>query len=122
MAYADPADEDEGEETKEEQIEEAEAAISAKPAGSTSELQDELDFRGVQMQIPLVYRMLGRLELAKYVRGRYRQHQTPEGRTIRERHYRVTETGLAEWQQTVAFYAAMLPPPDHFEAVPNDEY
>lgn len=86
------------------------------------QIQDELDFRGVKMQMPLVYRMLGRLELAEYVRGRYRQYQTPDGRTIRERHYRVTESGLKEWYRTVSFYKSMRPPPDHFELADHIEY
>ena len=85
------------------------------------QIQDELDFRGVKMQMPQVYRMLGRLELAEYVRGRYRQYQTPDGRTIRERWYRVTETGLRQWQQTVEFYKEMVPPPEHFQPLPDDE-
>ena len=85
------------------------------------QIQDELDFRGVRMKMPLVYRMLGRLEIAGYVRGWYRQYQTPDGRTIRQRWYRVTETGEKQWQQTVEFYKAMRPPPDHFQALPDDE-
>ena len=88
---------------------------------SSRQIQDELDFRGVEMQMPLVYRMLGRLELAEYVWGRYRQYQMVDGRTIRERHYRVSETGLREWEKTVAFYGGMHPPPSGFEAVAIEE-
>ena len=85
-------------------------------------IQDELDFLGVPMKMPLVYRMLGRLELAEYVWGRYRQYQTQDGRTIRERHYRVSETGLAEWRVTVEFYRKMHSPPDHFKPEPVMDY
>ena len=81
---------------------------------SSRRIQDEMDFLGVAMKMPLVYRLLGRLEMAEYIYGCYRQYQTPDGRTIRERHYRVSETGLKAWQETVAFYQKMLPPPDHF--------
>ena len=87
---------------------------------SSRQIRDELDFRGVAMKMPLVYRLLGRLELTEYVYGRYRQYQTPDGQTIRERHYRASESGLEAWQKTVAFYRTMLPPPDHFKPVRYD--
>ncbi len=85
---------------------------------SSRQIQDELDFRGAPMKMPLVYRMLGRLELAEYVWARYRQYQTPDGRTIRERHYRVSEAGLTEWRATVGFYQKMVPPQKYFQLEP----
>ncbi len=85
---------------------------------SSRQIQEELDFRGVPMKMPLVYRMLGRLELAEYVWARYRQYQTPDGRTIRERHYRVSEAGLGEWRATVDFYQVMAPPQKYFQIEP----
>jgi len=89
---------------------------------SSRQIRDELEDCGVAMKMPLVYRMLGRLELAEYVWGRYRQYQTVDGRTIRERWYRVSETGLAEWKTTVDFYAGLERPSDQFEPQLEMEY
>ncbi|MFH1922514.1 MAG: hypothetical protein ABIP48_21850 [Planctomycetota bacterium] len=47
-----------------------------------------------------------------------RHYRMVDGRTIRERHYRVSETGLAEWNKTIAFYTALDLPDDDFRPVP----
>ncbi|MFH1921842.1 MAG: hypothetical protein ABIP48_18405 [Planctomycetota bacterium] len=44
-----------------------------------------------------------------------------DGRTIRERHYRVSEIGFSEWKKTIAFYTALDLPDDHFRPVPMAE-
>lgn len=89
---------------------------------TTRQLREELAFRGVPMPMHLLYRSLGRAELAGYICARLRQWQTPDGRTVREKHYRVTPLGLDAWNNTVAFYAAMEPVPDHFQPVSIEQY
>jgi hypothetical protein len=89
---------------------------------SSRRIQEELEFLGVKMKMPLVYRMLRRLEIAEYVCGGYRRFQTFDGRLIRERHYRVSRRGLAMWEKTVAFYAAMNRPPEYFQPTTREEY
>lgn len=89
---------------------------------SSRRIQDELDFNGVKMKMPLVYRMLARLEVAEYVCGGYRRYQTIDGRLIRERHYQVSRKGLKMWQNTIAFYAALDPPPNNFRPTTREEY
>ena len=89
---------------------------------SSRRIQEELDFQGVKMKMPLVYRMLARLEVAEYVCGGYRRYEMADGRLIRERHYQVSRQGLKMWMKTVAFYAAMDPPPSHFRPTTREEY
>jgi hypothetical protein len=89
---------------------------------SSREVRDELAFRGVEMPMPHVYRMLGRAELAGYLCGKYRQWQTPDDRTVREKFYRISPQGLDGWQKTVAFYDALDRPPQGFQPVSLEAY
>ncbi len=84
-------------------------------------IQEELSLHGVRMQMPLVYRMLGRLELTEYVRGEYRKNLAPDGKSIRERYYRVTESGMKAWHHTVSFYNSMPAPPDDLELAAGEQ-
>ena len=88
----------------------------------TRQLQEELSFRGVQMPMHLLSRVLGRAQLAGYICGKYRQWKTPDGRTIREKHYRVSPRGLDAWKKAVAFYAGMDALPQHFQPVSIEQY
>ena len=89
---------------------------------SSRDLRDELAFRGVETQMPHVYRMLGRAELAGYLSAKYRQWQTADGRTVREKFYHVSHQGLDAWKNTLAFYDAMDRPPEGFRPVSLEEY
>jgi hypothetical protein len=89
---------------------------------TTRQLREELAFRGLPMPTHLLYRLLGRAELAGYICGKLRQWQLPDGRTVREKHYRVTPHGLDAWNKTIAFYAGMDPVPDHFQPVSIEQY
>ena len=86
------------------------------------QIQEELAFRGVSMPMHLVYRVLGRAQLAGYICGKYRRWKLPDGRHFREKHYCVSPLGLDEWKKTLAFYAAMHPVPDDFQPVSIEEY
>lgn len=70
----------------------------------------------------MVYRVLGRAQLAGYLCGRLRHWKTPDGRTVREKHDRVTSQGLDAWKKTVAFHAGMDPVPEDFQPVSVEEY
>ncbi len=89
---------------------------------SSRDVHDELAFHGVEMAMGLVYRMLGRAELAGYVIGKYRVWQTPDGRAVREKFYTVSRRGLDAWHEAVAFYASLIPPPDDFQPLHPDVY
>ena len=85
------------------------------------EIREELALRGLAREASVVYRMLGRMELAHYLCGRYRLWRMPDGRTIRERHYRVSEVGFDQWKATIGFYQALEVPPEGFRPVPMGE-
>ena len=89
---------------------------------SSRDVHDELAFRGVEMALPQLYRMLGRAELAGYLVGKYRVWQTADGRPTREKFYRVTPLGLAAWHTVVAFYDSLDHPPDDFQPISADEF
>ena len=86
------------------------------------QIQEELAFRGVPMAMHLVYRLLNRAQLAGHVWARFRRWKTPEGHTVREKHYRVSSQGLDEWKKMVAFYAAMDPVPEGFQPVSIEQH
>jgi hypothetical protein len=88
---------------------------------TSGQLAEELVAHGVSMRMTSLYRLMGRMEVARYVCGRYRQYQLADGRTIRERSYRVSETGFAEWGKTRAYYATLGPAPGGFQPVPMAE-
>ena len=92
--------------------------------GETScrKIQSELAARNVEMEMTLVYRLLGRMKLAGYVQGRYHQYQTSDGRTIRERHYAVDEFGLAQWKKIKDLFDTMSLPREDFQPVTYKEY
>lgn len=89
---------------------------------SSRQIREELALRRVEKKMPLLYRMLGRAELAGYVCGRYCQYQTVDGRRIRERYYRVSKRGLREWKKVKAFYEGLEAPPEDFQAVSMKEW
>ena len=89
---------------------------------SSRDVRDELAFRGVEMPMTQVYRLLGRAELAGYLSAKYRQWQTADGRTVREKFYRASRQGLDQWQKTLAFYDALDRPPEGFQPVSLEEY
>ena len=92
--------------------------------GETScrEIRSKLASRNVEMEMPLVHRLLGRMQVAGYVQGRYRQYQTSDGRAIRERHYAVDEFGLAQWEKTKDLFDTMSVPREDFQPVTYEEY
>ena len=96
-------------------------AILLEGEHTSRQLLDELASHEIQMHTTSLYRAMGRMEVAQYVCGRYRQYQLADGRSIRERHYRVSETGFNQWQKTRSYYAALGPPPDHLQPVPMAE-
>jgi len=89
---------------------------------SGRDVRDELAFRGVEMPMPQVYRLLGRAELAGHLLAKHRQWQTADGRPVREKSYRVSRQGLDQWQKTIAFFDALDRPPEGFQPVSLEEY
>lgn len=57
----------------------------------------------VRQSGPAFYQMMARMERAGLAEGWYVQ-QVVEGQIVKERHYRITETGTAAWQECRRFY------------------
>jgi DNA-binding PadR family transcriptional regulator len=62
---------------------------------------------GERRSAPAFYQMMARLEEAGLVSGRYDQ-RVLDGQLIKERHYRVTASGVSAWERTRDFYAAQI--------------
>jgi DNA-binding PadR family transcriptional regulator len=58
---------------------------------------------GIRRSAPAFYQMMARLEDARLVAGEYDQ-KIVDGQIIKERRYRLTSRGEAEWAATRAFY------------------
>jgi DNA-binding PadR family transcriptional regulator len=67
--------------------------------------------RGARRSGPAFYQMMGRLEDAGLVEGRYDQRQV-DGHAVKERRYRITAAGEAAWRSTRDFYLEAIPDPD----------
>ena len=70
-------------------------------------LRRELGRHGVERSAPAFYQMMARLEDAGLVDGEYDQ-KIVAGQIIKERRYRLTESGEAEWKRTRDFYAERI--------------
>lgn len=70
-------------------------------------LREQLRRRGVRRTAPAFYQMMARLEDAGLVEGAYAQ-RVKAGRGVKERRYRITPAGEAEWRATCDFYRASL--------------
>jgi DNA-binding PadR family transcriptional regulator len=67
------------------------------------ELRTSLKRYRVRQSGPAFYQMMARLENAGLVSGWYTQ-TIIDGQMIKERHYRVTQTGAVAWRQCRSFY------------------
>lgn len=54
------------------------------------------------MALPTFYELMTRMEAAGYIDGRYEPR--PEGQGGQERHYWITDSGMAAWKATSEFY------------------
>ena len=70
-------------------------------------LRDVLREFGVRKSGPGFYQMMARLEDAGMVVGSYRR-DVIDGQPIRERHYRITASGLDAWASASEFYRTAL--------------
>ena len=73
-------------------------------------LRRELGRHGVERSAPAFYQMMARLEDAGLVDGEYDQ-KIVAGQIIKERRYRLTAAGAAEWTRTRDFYAERIGSP-----------
>jgi DNA-binding PadR family transcriptional regulator len=69
------------------------------------DLRSQLASRGMSKSGPSFYQMMGRLEEADYVRGKY-VSEVIDGQIIKERVYQVTPSGQRVRSDTEKFYAA----------------
>jgi len=67
------------------------------------DLRAELSRHGVRRSAPAFYQMMARLEDAGWVEGSYTQ-QIVDGQIIKERGYRLTNSGQKAWTATRDFY------------------
>ena len=72
---------------------------------STESLRSAVRKAGVSASVPAFQQLLGRLEDAGYLNGRY-QRGTTDGRAVRYRVYRLTKAGLREWEKLRDFVCA----------------
>jgi len=72
------------------------------------DLRTLLRGHGARRSGPAFYQMMGRLEDAGLVRGRYEQ-RTVDGQSIKERLYEITAAGAAAWESTRDFYLGSIP-------------
>ncbi len=83
---------------------------------SGKNLAEALAALGIQHSQPAFSRLMGRMMAAGYVDAKYRV-RTDGSRVVRERHYAVTDVGLAHWELTRDFYLNVPSPPQDFVPV-----
>ena len=72
-------------------------------SASGIEIRRRLDSFGAKKSGPAFYQLMARMEDAGLVEGWYEQ-QIIYGQIIRERHYKISRTGLQAWQGSRDFY------------------
>jgi DNA-binding PadR family transcriptional regulator len=71
------------------------------------DLRERMTAHGVSSSAPAFYQMMGRLEDARLVEGRYDQ-KVLAGQTVKERRYQITRTGNRALAATRSFYRDRL--------------
>jgi DNA-binding PadR family transcriptional regulator len=71
----------------------------------TEALRSAVRRAGVAASVPAFQQLLGRLESAGYLRGRYERGMTG-GRPVRYRVYRLTKAGRRAWEEVREFVCA----------------
>ncbi len=71
------------------------------------EIRERLSEFGIRKSGPAFYQLMSRLEDAGLVEGEYHQ-EVVESQIIRERHYRLTASGLGAWQACRDFYLGAI--------------
>lgn len=74
---------------------------------SGRELRGYLAERGVRRSGPGFYQLMGRLEDAGLLSGRYERTEGPT-RPVKERRYQITPAGTRMWERTREIYAGAL--------------
>jgi DNA-binding PadR family transcriptional regulator len=62
------------------------------------DVRDRLEAQGAPMKLSAFYRLMGRLEDAGFIEGRYERGQVANER-VRFRIYKITAAGLVAWQK-----------------------
>jgi DNA-binding PadR family transcriptional regulator len=72
------------------------------------ELRALMSQQGASMGRPAFYRLMSRLEEAKFVEGWYELREI-DGETVRIRRYKITSAGTAAWQSMRSFVETATP-------------
>ncbi len=70
-------------------------------------IRAQLNDYGVRKSGPGFYQLMARLEDAELIEGWYESRQG-DGRTVRERHYRVTAHGRVAWTESSEFFLKVI--------------
>jgi len=73
-------------------------------------VREELARHGHKTSLPSFYTMMSRLENMNYIEGQY-QLLDFNGGKVKERRYRITETGKSAWAKTQEFFVRLAERP-----------
>lgn len=76
------------------------------------DLRELLSKSGVKSTGPGFYQLMSRLEDSNHVEGWYAEKELAH-QVVKERRYRITESGLAAWKKTSDFYFSHSPSGPH---------
>lgn len=83
------------------------SVVEGEPRMSGQRLREELERTfGLKKSLPSFYQLMSRLEAKELLVGEYHT-RIHKGRTLKTRHYSVTEAGRRAWNTAFTFYSSL---------------